>query len=111
MRLLVQAAARDAQGRVGERLRHRLRRGASDRGAIGGAITGVTGSGGVEFPTGEDVIFAITTTRYMVFRRSFGLTMPRLSLAVVYESSDIVQLAVRRGTAMRKLLVVLGTSH
>ncbi|WP_329249364.1 hypothetical protein OG417_03010 [Actinoallomurus sp. NBC_01490] len=93
-------------------------------GAIGGAITGVTGSAvesAVEsmrpeppvraassFPTGEDVIFTITTTRYMVFRQSFGLKMPRLSLAVVYEPSDIVQLAVRRGAAMRKLLLVFG---
>ncbi|WP_345458009.1 hypothetical protein [Actinoallomurus oryzae] len=87
-------------------------------------ITGVTGSvveSAVEsmrpeppvraassFPTGEDVIFTITTTRYMVFRQSFGLKMPRLSLAVVYEPSDIVQLAVRRGAAMRKLLLVFG---
>ena len=91
-------------------------------GAVGGAISGAiqgTVAGvadalhgppppvlAARFPSGEDVIVAVTTARYVVFRQKFGLAAPRLVLGAVYLPAEVAQLGLKGGVAMRKLLLV-----
>ncbi|NUO56646.1 MAG: hypothetical protein HOV71_21595 [Hamadaea sp.] len=92
-------------------------------GAVGGAITGAVkatldvgvdalrgddpgGTLAATFPAAYEVIFAVTSRRYLAFTLKFGLLRPTYVLAAQYGPADLLQVRVGGGVAMRKLMLV-----